>query len=274
MTSSATGLVSLFETSKPHKPPETFNLPTPTRAWSSMVFSSYPTVSPSLLLGVHGGVLLYSLDGSSSPTKPSRRLTGPDCPSRSSPYCLVSPPTGSVHHPSMLLSAWYDSHLRIHDLRLAQSSPVLELSDPWQWADGSAMYSTTFLADHHVAGGGSRHGTVSLFDIRQPKSGWSVFTPGGRGSPVYALQGEGGRLWGVTERRAFVLSWDGSAEEGGLVAVEARAKREQARQAPYGWGGRGRKWGWTVRYNEPGEVCTGYNHRERGVNLFESLVAA
>ena len=267
LTSTSTGLMSLFRTTS-ETPMETFDLPTATRAWSSLITPS------SLMVGVHGGILSYTLSPSGvSPL--SRKLLGPDRPSRSSPYDLVTPPTGSIHSPSILLSAWYDSHLRIHDLRAPANLPQVEFADPWQWADGSAMYCATYLAEHHIAGGGSRHGTVSLFDVRNPKSGWSIFTPGGKGSPVYALQGEGGRLWGVTERRAFALSFDGTGGvEEALVAREARAPKSGVKHTPSGWKGRGGKWRWTVRYDEPGDSCTGYNHSERGVSLFDSLVAA
>ena len=140
------------------------------------------------------------------------------------------------------------------------------------------MYSCAFLAEHHAAGGGARHGTVAMFDVRAPKSGWSCFSPEGRGSPVYKLVGEGGRLWGVTEKRAFVLAFDGSggAPEG-MVQGEARARRKEGggKERVSGWKGRGGKWGWTVRYgDEAEEVVTGYEHSQRGVRLFESLKVA
>lgn len=154
------------------------------------------------------------------------------------------------------------------------------------------MYSTAFLGEYHIAGGGARHGTVSIFDTRYPKKGWSCFSPGGKGSPVYALEGEGGRIWGVTDKRAFVLAFDGSAAPtegggsgGGLVEYEARARRTKTVERPSGWKGRGGKWGWTVRYpnvqrgkygdgeDEEGESAVGYDHNERGgVSLFDSLV--
>ncbi|ORX39678.1 hypothetical protein BD324DRAFT_648311 [Kockovaella imperatae] len=274
LTSTSAGVVSIFSPTSPRGPLEAFSLPTSARAWSSLVATSHASLDPSIMVGVHGGILIYPMSPTGVVNTP-RKLLGPDKPSRSSPYCLTFPSKPSVHHPSLLLSAWYDSHLRIHDLRSPDISPQMEFADPWQWADASAMYCATYFAENHIAGGGSRHGTVSLFDIRQPKAGWSIFTPGGKGSPVYALQGEGGRLWGVTERRAFALSFDGSGGiPAGLVASNARAPRTDVRHTPSGWKGRGGKWRWTVRYNESADVCTGYNHSERGVNLFESLAAA
>lgn len=267
-TITSSGLVSTFKTKSPWIPPNTFEIKD--RAWSSMTISRHPHLPPAVYIGITGGVAIHSLEFSGS--APMRFLTGPDLPSRSSPYDMTFPSQPSAHHPSLLLSSWYDSYLRLHDLRTSSSSPVLEFFDPWQWADGSAVYSTTFLAENHIAGGGARHGSVCLFDIRQPKTGWSIFSPGGKGSPVYALKGEGGRLWGVTEKRAFVLAFDGSGDlPDGLVMQEARAPKERAKERPSGWKGRGGKWNWTVSYDEVGEGCSGYDHDQRGVALFESI---
>lgn len=273
MTTTSTGLVSVFKSRSPWAAPETFSLRQP-RAWSSLV------TRDSLLLGVTGSIDIHPLLPTGPLPTPSRSLHGPDLPSRSSPYDLCRPPSPSVHNPSILLSSWYDSHLRLHDLRRPTSSPCLEMSDPWAWADGSAMYSCAFLAEKYVAGGGARHGTVALFDLRSPKTGWSCFSPEGRGSPVYKLVGEGGRLWGVSEKRAFVLTFDGSGGVvDGVVKSEARAAKKGrggGRERPSGWKGRGGKWGWTVRYGDEvdQEVVTGYEHSQRGVRLFDSLRAA
>ena len=269
MTTTSSGLVSVFKTRSPWIPPHTFEKE---RAWSSMVRTRHAHLAPALYLGITGGIAIHSLRPSGPDPKQNRMLTGPDN-LRSSPYDMTFPACPSVHHPSLLLSSWFDSYLRLHDLRTPNSSPVTEFYDPWQWADGSAMYSTTYLGENHIAGGGARHGAVCLFDIRQPKRGWSVFSPGGKGSPVYALKGEGGRLWGVTEKRAFVLAFDGSGgEKEGLVMDFARAAKERAKERPSGWKGRGGKWSWTVRYDEVGEGCTGYEHNQKGVNLIDSLV--
>jgi len=154
------------------------------------------------------------------------------------------------------------------------------------------MYSSAFVGETFIAGGGARHGTVAFFDIRNNKRGWSCFSPGGKGSPVYALRGEGGRVWGVTERRAFVLAFDGSGGEvGGLVNEELRAetivggaagnggggrggRQARGREVPSGWKGRGGRWGWTVRYDEDEGRGVGYEHSERGVKLFDGLPVA
>ena len=275
MTTTSAGLVSLFQTKSPWTPPQTFSLHDSARAWSSLVISNHPYLPPSLFCGVTGDISIHSITPSGPEPKPFQRLLGPDLPARSSPYDMCFAPSSSAHHPSLLLSSWYDSHVRLHDLRTSSPTPIIEFFDPWQWADGSAVYSTTFLAENHIAGGGARHGTVSLFDIRSPKRGWSVFSPNGKDSPVYALQGEGGRLWGVTERRAFILAFDGSGEvRHGLVTNEARPPKVKVRDRPTGYGRRGGRWAWTVRYHDDGDGCTGYDHSERGINLFDSLQAA
>lgn len=269
-TITSSGLVSTFKTKSPWISPDTFEIKD--RAWSSMTVTRHPHLAPAIYIGINGGISVHPLRPSGPDATRSLFLTGPDLPSRSSPYGMAFPPQPSAHHPSLLLSSWFDCYIRLHDLRTKSASPVTEFFDPWQWADGSAVYSTTFLAENHIAGGGARHGSVCLFDVRQPKSGWSIFSPGGKGSPVYALKGEGGRLWGVTEKRAFVLAFDGSGDlPEGLVMQEARAPKERVRDRPSGWKGRGGKWGWTVRYDEVGEGCSGYDHDQKGVALFESL---
>ena len=200
-TTTSHGLVSLFKVRSPWIRPDTFKVQD--RAWSMLLSTRHGSLQPAIYLGMTGGIRIHQIRESGTDGKLERRLRGPEETVRSSAYDMTFPPTSSVHHPSMLLSSWFDSYLRIHDLRSPSQYPMIECFDPWQWADGSAIYSTTYLAENHIAGGGARHGTVSLFDIRMPKSGWSIFSPGGKGSPVYSLKGDGGRLWGVTEKRGF-----------------------------------------------------------------------
>ena len=79
----------------------------------------------------------------------------------------------------------------------------------------------------------------------------------------------------MTEKRAFVLAFDGSGDRAeGLVKSEARARKEKVVERPYKWNGRGGKWGWTVRYDQQGEGCSGYDHKQSGVALFDSLPVA
>lgn len=302
-TSSPNPCAYIYLARSPWKDPVRLSFPTTEpRAWSSLITTSSGYLAPSVMLGLSSNISIYDLPTVSTSSSynaamikqtPVRTLTGPDPPSRSSAYDLHLPPAGSAHHPALLLSAWFDSHLRLHDLRAPQSEAVTEFSDPWTWADGSAMYSSAWFGEYGIAGGGARHGTVCLFDVRYPKKGWSVFSPQGKGSPVYDLVGEGGRLWGVTEKRAFVLAFDGSGAaadsggeggggEQGLLSDQLMQELRTSRTAKYrggsrgrdavnGWTKRGGRWGWTVRYDEDDGRGTGYEHSQRGVDLFDGL---
>ncbi|WVQ78157.1 hypothetical protein IAT38_000238 [Cryptococcus sp. DSM 104549] len=279
MSTTWEGLVSVVNTRSPWAESSTMNVHGKV-AWSSLLTTSHPVLAPTAMLGTKTSIDLHPLLSSGLSTTPSRKLCGPDLPQASSPYDIHLPPPSSSHHPALLLSAWYDSHLRLHDLRSSSPCPAQTFQDPYTWADGSAFYSACFVGGNHIAGGGARHGTVAFFDIRNASKGWSCFSPGGKGSPVYALQGEGGRVWGVTERRAFVLAFDGSGDEpDGLVRSEARAvtqrDRDRGRNVPSGWRGRGGKWAWTVRYDvDEGNRAVGYEHKDREIKMFDSLVAA
>lgn len=152
----------------------------------------------------------------------------------------------------------------------------MELHDPWYDA---GLYAAAFVGAHGICGGGAQEGIVSFWDVRMPKRGWSLYSPSGKGSPVYALKGEGGRLWGVTERRAFVLAFDGSGDvEGGLVAPAARAPPppKGAKDVPTSWRRRGGKRGWTVHYGDHAlkEICKGYKHDGGGMDLFDTKLLA
>jgi hypothetical protein len=145
------------------------------------------------------------------------------------------------------------------------------------------MYSSTWYGEYGIAGGGARHGTVCLFDIRYPKKGWSVFSPGGKGSPVYSLKGEGGKIWGVTEKRAFVLAFDGSGDQDqGILSDElmtgvrrdreVKSRSARSREAPTNWKGRGgRRVATTTREEEDDGSGRGYEHSQRRVELFDGL---
>ncbi|BEI85407.1 hypothetical protein CcaverHIS002_0508080 [Cutaneotrichosporon cavernicola] len=239
------GCARLFKARAPWISPSEINLGTGVRAWSAALTES------TAYLGVGGG---YWDIG---------KLRGPE--RGSAAYAVV--PGHQV------LSAWYDGAARLHDPR-AGAVPVLELSDPWS---DVALYSAAFVGEYGVAGGGAQHGTVSVWDVRNPGGGWSVFSPAGRGSPVYALAGDGGRVWGVTERRAFVLAFDGSGDvEGGIVTHDGRGARPGTKDVPTGYGRRGGKFKWTVHYGDHAarEVSMGYRHGDRGMSLFETEVPA
>ncbi|ODO03528.1 hypothetical protein L198_02376 [Cryptococcus wingfieldii CBS 7118] len=278
MSTSWDGQVSFLHTRSPWVQPTTMNVEGKV-AWSSLLTTSHPSLPPTAMLGTKTAVSCHDILPSGPVETPARLLRGPDLPHTTSPYDIQLPPPSSSHNPNILLSAWYDSHLRLHDLRSSSASPIMTFQDPFTWADSSAFYSCCFTGENWLAGGGARHGTVAFFDIRNSTRGWSCFSPGGKGSPAYSLQGEGGKVWGVTEKRAFVLAYDGSGDiHEGLVANEARAapqnQRDRGRHAPNGYRGRGGKWNWTVRYDaDEGNKAVGYEHTDREIKMFDSLVA-
>jgi hypothetical protein len=167
---------------------------------------------------------------------------------RSAVYGIATPPKDmtmsfSNNPGSIVLSAWYDSFARIYDLRTTnmvsgKATPVVELQDPWSH---EALYCCDFVGPGNVVAGAARHGMLHIWDPRMTRlatsrgdtaivtdrqsdisvqdpyesaaltkhqGGWTVYTPGQPDSPVYDVKGEGGRIWGVTNRRTFVLAFD------------------------------------------------------------------
>ena len=132
----------------------------------------------------------------------------------------LNSPWGSS--PQILVSGWFDGHVRCYDLRSSSRSssepisgkpstpaplrPVLSLADRWSYepiysvscGGGSASY---------IAAGTARHSVVSFWDIRSPKNGWSVHAPGNDPSPVYSVVLESSRFFGVTQSRPFVYDF-------------------------------------------------------------------
>jgi hypothetical protein len=155
----------------------------------------------------------------------------------------------------------------------------MHLSDPWSDA---ALFSAAFVGPHGVVAGGAEHGVVHVWDVRfagrtlaspadeldADAAGWSVFSPHGRGSPVYALAGDGARVWGATERRAFVLAFDdgelGPAVGGhqGDAGGAQRGRRGSPVKHDRGWN--------TNCAAEARQKVMGYRHGEGGMTLFES----
>ncbi|KAL1673360.1 hypothetical protein EV122DRAFT_222885 [Schizophyllum commune] len=132
--------------------------------------------------------------------------------------------------PELLVAGWYDGRVRLYDLRVASRyhyprapsptdddpdppspapmlRPMLAMSDPWLY---DPIYSVACGggAGAHIAAGSARHGVVCLWDMRYAtRSGLSVHAPGNDASPVYKLAFESSRLYGITDRRAFVFDW-------------------------------------------------------------------
>ncbi|BGP49204.1 hypothetical protein JCM10450v2_005087 [Rhodotorula kratochvilovae] len=189
---------------------------------------------------------LYALDSTGAPVDTPSQLA--HTPRSTSVYGLASPSALSAfaNPEQVLLAALYDSTARVYDLRIPPPSSfgaaavagggweadpaeraqneVMRLSDPWS---DDASYALALCGPQGaVLGvGTARNAAVRLFDLRAPalplkgasagkkkqplrRRGITAFAPGRDRSPVYGLQGEGSRVWGVTDRRGFVLDFD------------------------------------------------------------------
>ncbi|BFZ54336.1 hypothetical protein PYCC9005_001370 [Savitreella phatthalungensis] len=95
-------------------------------------------------------------------------------------------------HDNLIMSGWYDGLVRLHDLRLASETPVLQMRAAYE---STAVYSLA-RRGHAVWAGTAVNGVVRLFDIRSPAgptsgnidADTSVFIAGKRvKGPVYDL---------------------------------------------------------------------------------------
>ncbi|TFK74822.1 hypothetical protein BDN72DRAFT_886208 [Pluteus cervinus] len=138
-------------------------------------------------------------------------------------YGICQPPLSSPwgSSPHVVVSGWYDGIVRCYDLRSSlraqtdshDTTPgpaplrcVLSVSDPWSY---EPIYSVSCGggSSAHIAAGSARHSVVSFWDVRQPKTGWSVHAPGNDSSPVYTVILESSRLFGATQSRSFVYDF-------------------------------------------------------------------
>lgn len=205
------GIIAIYRSASPWHSPTTWR--TKQKPWSLLLdpSSSRPHW---LALGDAGTTAchVYELNEDGTPTDRDRpiSLLGNSC--STAVYDFTSPPPGSPMGEAgqTIISGWYDGIVRIHDLRRASRSPVLTMSDPF--AD-VPVYSVACGggAGYTVAAGTARHGLVRMWDVRKAKedvkAGTSIFGPGKDSSPVYSLQIEHDRLFGVTDRRAWMLSF-------------------------------------------------------------------
>lgn len=158
-------------------------------------------------------------------------------------YGFASPPQGSPLGDSgqTIISGWYDGYVRIHDLRQPSRMPTISMTD--SFAD-SPIYSVDGGggAGYTVVGGTARHGLIRVWDVRKAsentKTGTSIFGPGKDSSPVYGLQMEHDRLFGVTDRRAWMMKFgepstrkQNSDPEPGRTYTEHRSHNERHHQS-------------------------------------------
>ncbi|KAJ9119068.1 hypothetical protein QFC22_003559 [Naganishia vaughanmartiniae] len=219
---------------------------------------------------------------------------------------------------SIVLSAWYDSFARIYDLRTTnlatgKATPVVEMQDPWSH---EALYCCDFVGPGNVVAGSARHGMLHIWDprmlrfaasrdetvivkgvgswdisvqdphesavLRKHQGGWTVYTPGQPDSPVYDVKGEGGRIWGVTNRRTFVLAFDtlGASPSdrkahGWDIVPPHLGPQIQSRNVHNGQRqGHGRSGAWNGDVDEGSrDYATCYEHADTSLNPFYSLGA-
>ncbi|KAJ8293258.1 hypothetical protein OF846_003291 [Rhodotorula toruloides] len=222
LSSSSSHAVSLYSIAAPWQPP--IVLPFMTRPWSVHVAPSKRW----LAVG-HSGtspLSLIHLDSTGSPILPSTSLA--HTPRSTAVYAVTTPPVdscGFLSPEQTLLAAFYDSTTRIYDLRVPPppsqvvsawdqprferpSNEIMRLADPWS-DDPAFSLAVGGTAGSYVAVGTARNAAIRLFDVRQAASGGiTAFAPGRDRSPVYGLEMEGSRLWGVSEKRGFWLDFD------------------------------------------------------------------
>lgn len=174
-------------------------------------------------------LILYDIDSTGLPSVSSiasPRLLGlstPGTSGKSSIYALATPhPLSTVLNPAnTLLAAYYDSTTRLYDLRAPNHHTMMQLFDPI--SDDPSYSITTGGPDGapYVITGSARHAAIRIWDVRRPdrvvseagppRSSRTVFAPAHDPSPVYSLACESGKIWGVTDRRAFVLDFEPAA---------------------------------------------------------------
>jgi hypothetical protein len=298
------GQASLFRADAPWLPSSTVN--TQTRLWTAHLSPSAAYAAFGGSGGPAQAIRIYPVapTGILTPTQTHPSFLG-TTHTRSAVYGLASPPADTsmpyTNNPSaLLLSAWYDSFARVYDLRTSFGNgkrPVMEMQDPWSH---EALYCCDFVGDGQIVAGAARHGMIHLWDPRMirprqqgrpvaretdgvtgsdsqesavfapHRGGWTAYTPGGSDSPVYDVKAEGGRIWGVTNKRAFVLAFDTSGP-----SAQSPGARGWDIVPPYmaprvsnGWSGRGGKQDEGAR-----DYATCYEHGDRTLRPFYSLGA-
>jgi len=213
---SASGSAVFIDASSPSVPSHTIELHA--RSWSSYLCMTSCTPYAAFGTSSNSPLTVHSITNSQLSVTPSAILY-PCAKHRSSAvYGISGAPSSSPWGSSdqIIVSGWYDGLVRVHDLRSSSRAPataekgpllpVLSLCDPWSF---EPIYTVSCGggSSSHVAAGSARHSVVSFWDVRSPKSGWSVHAPGNDSSPVYKIILESSRLFGATESRPFVYDF-------------------------------------------------------------------
>ncbi|KZS93632.1 hypothetical protein SISNIDRAFT_485250 [Sistotremastrum niveocremeum HHB9708] len=238
LTLSSTGMAYLYGGSIFDTSPSTVQI-SRAKGWSTHLTSSWaalgtssPTplticsVTPSGLSSHPIAGLHRSVDHLALPAQASA--------SPSAVYGITSPPIGfpAGSPDQIVVSAWFDGKVRLHDLRDGSPKPSLVMKDPWTATDAKYCVSVGGGASAQVVAGSSFHSVVCVWDVRSPdKSGWSLHAPGNDRSPVYSLILEGSRMWCATESRVCVFDFDPDAIVGlypsGLPRLSSNAQHRE-----------------------------------------------
>lgn len=231
-TSFQGGAISLYKSASPWLEPRAWKLKT--KPWSLMLEPH--TDRPRWLAVGHSGsqpLSLYNLreDGlpTAADTDSPMQLGGNE--SSTAVYAFSGLSSASpIGRPSdVLISGWYDGTVRLHDLRCKSTQPILTFVDPFA---NDPVYSVANGGGggYTIAAGIARYGLVRLWDVRNARSaaaaaaagvaqkggpeedgldrsGHSLYGPGKDNSPVYGLQMEHDRLFGITDRRGWMLEF-------------------------------------------------------------------
>ena len=208
------------------------------KSWSTYL-SGPSNGSPFVAIGTSSRTPLavYSIDQTTVNTVPEAYLSFTHREARASldpipsaVYGISGVPLSFPGNPGKtIVSGWFDGRLRIYDLRSPPRgtvivhpgnnqqtrtlAPIMTLSDPWA-AESIYTVSVGGGPGTIIGAGAARHSVVAFWDVRSPRSGWSVHAPGNDASPVYTLALEGSRAFGATQSRAFVLDFgDGAGKE-------------------------------------------------------------
>ena len=152
-------------------------------------------------------------------------------------YGIAGPPPQLSCNPTqVLVTGSFDGLVRLYDLRtpshastqgpgtgdIPNLKPVLAMRDPLNSEESVYCVSSGGGSGYTVAAGLSRHSVVAFWDVRNTRSGWSVYSPGSDPSPVYSLCMESSRVFGATQSRSFVFDFspEDMIREGTYPSVE------------------------------------------------------
>lgn len=228
--------VHLFPEQKPHS--YSIQLHSISSPWLSPTSIAYRTkpwslllLNPTTLCVGHTGTKPLSIHTLSEsgllPSTSTRHYSATSI--KSSIYSLTSPSSLSTHlrPATTIIAAYYDSVVRVYDTRSNSNNSILELADPW---NDDPAYSVTSGGPNgsYIVVGTARNSALRIFDVRNnskvlvssssasnsntstfnSSSSITAFAPGKDRSPIYSIGMEFGKIYGVTESRAFGIGFE------------------------------------------------------------------